>query len=413
MNKKKLFIWLGILGAMALFVYFFILKKEKTGGVLRKAVVEKGDIRNEISATGTINPISTIAVGTQVSGIISKIYVSYNDRVRKGQVIAEIDKTALLASLKDAEASQYRTKVLMEQAKKEYDRNKVLLEEQAITQVEYDQAYYAYLTAEANYNSAVYQTEKARTNLGFATIIAPINGVILSKDINVGQTVAASFNTPTLFTIAQDLTRMEIQANVDEADIGQVQVGQRVHFTVDAFPEDNFEGRVQEIRLQPVTTSNVVTYTVIIDVNNAGQKLMPGMTANVNIVVLESKNILKVPVAAVKFTPPAEARPNKTDQNRPKASSNRGESRNGSGGHRQTRESGALEAGMERMIWMVRNDSLYPAKVRLGVSDGSQIEIAGDRINAGDSVAIAYISDAKPGASETTNPFTPKFSGRR
>ncbi len=409
MKNKKGFGWLISIAAVAALLYFFILKKEEAPGLIKKAVVEKGDIRNEISATGTINPISTIAVGTQVSGIISKIYVSYNDKVRKGQVIAEIDKTALLASLKEVEASQYRSKVQMEQAQKEYDRNKVLLKEQAITQVEYDQAYYAYLAAEANYNSAVYQADKARTNLQFATIIAPIDGVILSRDINVGQTVAASFNTPTLFTIAQDLTRMEIQANVDEADIGQVKTGQHVHFTVDAFPDDNFTGTVQEIRLQPVTTSNVVTYTVIIDVSNIGQKLMPGMTANVNIVVLESKQVLKVPVAAVKFTPPAELLPPKPERENKGQRQERMRSGESSGQTRSTQ----LQPGMERFIWLVRNDSLYPAKIRTGISDGSQIEISGDNIHAGDSIAIAYIANAQPEANETTNPFTPKFNRKR
>lgn len=402
MNSKKWFGWLISIAVVAALVYFLILKKEERPGLIKKAVIEKGDIRNEISATGTINPISTIAVGTQVSGIISKIYVSYNDKVRKGQVIAEIDKTALLASLKEVEASQYRAKVQMEQAQKEYDRNKVLLKEQAITQVEYDQAYYTYLAAEANYNSAVYQADKARTNLQFATIIAPIDGVILSRDINVGQTVAASFNTPTLFTIAQDLTRMEIQANVDEADIGQVKNGQHVHFTVDAFPDDNFTGTVKEIRLQPVTTSNVVTYTVIIDVSNIGQKLMPGMTANVNIVVLESKEVLKVPVGAVKFTPPAELLPKSAER----------ENKDSGELPRQVRNT-QLQSDMERIIWLVRNDSLYPTRIRTGISDGSQIEITGDNIHAGDSIAVAYVANAQPETNETTNPFTPKFNRKR
>ena len=407
MKNKKTFGWLISIALVSALFYFFILKKAETPGFIKKVVIEEGDVRNEISATGTINPISTIAVGTQISGIVSKIYVSYNDKVRKGQVIAEIDKTALLATLKEVEASQYRTKVQMEQAQKEHDRNKVLLKEQAITQVEYDQTFYTYLAAEANYNSAVYQTDKARTNLQFATIIAPIDGVILSKDINVGQTDAASFNTPTLFTIAQDLTRMEIQASVDEADIGQVKTGQQVHFTVDAFPDDNFTGTVQEIRLQPVTTSNVVTYTVIIDVSNVGQKLMPGMTANVNIVVLESKNVLKIPVAAVKFTPPAELLPPKSERD------NKEPKQEHSGEFVKQKRTTQLQPGMEKLIWIVRNDSLYPAKVRIGISDGSQIEISGDNISAGDSIAVAYIANAQPEANETTNPFTPKFNRKR
>lgn len=390
-------------GLLTLFVFYSFTRRQEKRGTFKTAVIGKGIIRREIAASGTLEPLAAVEVGTQVSGIISKVWVNYNDKVKRGQVIAELDKTALLATLKDMESNLYKAEVQLEQSRKEYDRNKVLLEKKAIPQVDHDQSYYAYLNASANYQSAVSQVAKARTNLGYATVVAPIDGVILSRNIDVGQTVAASFNTPRLFTIAEDLTKMEIRASIDEADIGQVQVGQFVQFTVDAFPEDSFEGRVREIRLEPVVSSNVVTYTVIIGVNNVKQLLMPGMTALVKIVVEENKDVLKVPVASVKFSLPPELL-------------HKGEIKLGLPVPPVVADEESylpLKPGTERLLWLKRGDRLEPKKITLGISDGTEVEVKGEGLRTGDSVVVQYVNEPVNVPSAPSNPFAPKFPKRK
>ena len=270
---------------------------------IETARVSKGSISNTVTATGTIQAIKTVAVGTQVSGVIKKIYVDFNSIVKKGQILARIDETPLLANLDQSKATVESAEADLQYKKSNYERLKALFEKKLIAKSDYDQAVLNYDQAKASLSNANSNYSKNKINLEYATIYSPIDGVVLNRAVDEGQTVAASFNTPTLFSIANDLTQMRVEANVDEADIGQVKLGQRVEFNVDAYQDDKFNGTVTQIRLQPVVTSNVVTYTVIIEAPNPEKKLMPGMTANANIFVDEAKDLLIVDSKALRFTP--------------------------------------------------------------------------------------------------------------
>jgi len=267
------------------------------------STVEKGNIETSITATGTIEPVTSVTVGTQVSGIVSHLYVDYNSEVKKGQVIAELDKTNLTSELNSAKANLNSAESTLNYEQSNYNRYKTLYDKGLVSADEYETARLTYLKAKDQVTTATQSVQKAMTNLGYATITSPIDGVVLSKSVEEGQTVAASFNTPELFTIAQDLTDMRVIADIDEADIGGVKEGQRVSFTVDAFPEDHFEGKVTQVRQQATTESNVVTYEVVISAPNNDLKLKPGLTANVTIYTLEKTDILVVPTKALRFIP--------------------------------------------------------------------------------------------------------------
>ena len=267
------------------------------------AKVEKGDMQTTITATGTIEPVTSVTVGTQVSGIVSKLYVDYNSIVKKGQVIAELDKTNLASELNTAKANLNSAQGTLNYEQANFKRYQTLYDKGLVSADEYESARLSFLKAKEQVNTARENVQKAQTNLGYATITSPIDGVVLSKAVEEGQTVAASFNTPELFTIAQDLTDMRVIADIDEADIGGVIEGQRVSFTVDAFPDDRFEGRVTQVRQQATTSSNVVTYEVVISAPNNDLKLKPGLTASVTIYTLEKQGVLIVPAKALQFTP--------------------------------------------------------------------------------------------------------------
>ena len=267
------------------------------------ARVERGVIQNSITATGTIEPVTSVTVGTQVSGIVSRLYVDYNSIVKKGQVIAELDKTNLTSELLTAQANLSSAQSTLNYEEANFGRYKKLYDKGLVSADEYESARLTYLKAKESVTTSRQSVQKAQTNLGYATITSPIDGVVLSKSVEEGQTVAASFNTPELFTIAQDLTDMRVIADIDEADIGGVKEGQRVTFTVDAFPEDSFEGNVTQVRQQATTESNVVTYEVVISAPNNDLKLKPGLTANVTIYTLEKNDVLTVPAKALRFMP--------------------------------------------------------------------------------------------------------------
>ena len=267
------------------------------------AVVEKQDITTSVTATGTIEPVTSVDVGTQVSGIVSKLYVDYNSVVKAGQIIAELDRTNLLSDLASAEANLKSAQSDLDFQKANHQRYKNLYDQGLISANDYEQARLSYLRSQQTVAQQRESVKRARTNLSYATITSPIDGVVLSKEVEEGQTVASSFNTPTLFKIAQDLTNMRVIADVDEADIGEVKEGQRVTFTVDAFPNDVFEGHVTQVRQQATTESNVVTYEVVISAPNDDLKLKPGLTANVNIFTLELKDVLAVSSKALRFKP--------------------------------------------------------------------------------------------------------------
>lgn len=265
--------------------------------------VERQEIKSSVTATGTIEPVTLVEVGTQVSGIISHIYVDYNSTVKKGQVIAELDRENLNSQLETAQAQLESAKSDLSYQEQNFERQKTLHDKGHISDNDFELARLSYQQAKATFNQRIQSVKTARTNLGYATITSPIDGIILTRAVEEGQTVASSFSTPTLFTIAKDLTDMRVIADIDEADIGGVREGQRVNFTVDAFPDDVFEGRVTQVRQEATTESSVVTYEVVISAPNPELKLKPGLTANVTIITKEVQNVLAVPVAALSFTP--------------------------------------------------------------------------------------------------------------
>ena len=306
MNFKKVNKWWMAAAAVAIaaLVIWLLSGKKKTEGVaFETEKVKTTSIQSSITATGTIEPVTSVTVGTQVSGIVAKLYVDYNSEVKKGQVIAELDKTNLLSELNTAKANLNSVQSALNYQQANFNRYKALYEKGLVSADEYESARLSYQQASQQVTQARENVKKAQTNLGYATITSPIDGVVLSKSVEEGQTVAASFSTPELFTIAQDLTNMRVIADIDEADIGDVRTGERVTFTVDAYPDDTFEGTVQQVRQQATTTNNVVTYEVVISAPNAHLKLKPGLTANVTIFTLEKDGVLAISSKAFRFMP--------------------------------------------------------------------------------------------------------------
>ena len=304
--KKKVLITIAVI--VGIVVLAAILKigpfaKKEATYTFETVKVEKGKISNTVTATGTIEAITSVNVGTQVSGIIQKVYVDFNDNVKQGQLLAKLDETALRAQLDQSQSTVDQAQAELTYQESTFTRLKTLYEKKLIAQTDYDQALYNFQRSKASLANAKSAYDRTKVNLDYATIFSPIDGVVLNRAVEEGQTVAASFNTPTLFTIVNDLTQMEVQTSVDEADIGKVKVNQRVEFTVDAYPDDKFVGSVSELRLQPVTTNNVVTYVVILSAPNPDKKLMPGMTASATIFVEEKDNTLFVAGKAIRFTP--------------------------------------------------------------------------------------------------------------
>jgi HlyD family secretion protein len=289
-----------VLGVAAVLVFKF---KPSAQPQFRTSAVTRGDLERTITATGTVNPRQTVAVGTQVSGTVARLEADFNSMVKKGQVIAKLDATLLEAAVEDANASLERAQAQVDLTKNIVDRTQSLFQKDLTSQADLEQAQANYKGALAGFSSARASLQRAKINLSYATITSPINGVVISRNVDMGQTVAASLNTPTLFLIADDLTAMQVSASVDEGDIGQVAVGQNANFTVDAFPDRKFSGTISQKRLQPNTVQNVVTYTVMIDVKNPDRVLMPGMTATITIPVQSAQNAILVPAAALKFTP--------------------------------------------------------------------------------------------------------------
>lgn len=306
-------IWVAVaLAAASAAVAVLSGKRNRNSFEYETAIVSRSDISNFITATGTIEPVTEVEVGTQVSGIIDRIFVDYNSVVKEGQVIAEMDKVTLESELESARAAYDGNMAEYEYQKKNFERNRVLHEKQLISDIDYEQAEYSYEMARSSFNSSKAALEKAERNLSYATISSPIDGIVIDRAVEEGQTVAAGFETPTLFTIAADLTKMQVVADVDEADIGGVRVGQRASFTVDAFPDDTFEGTVKQIRLGSSSSStsstsssseSVVTYEVVISADNPEMKLLPRLTANIFIYTVDCRDVLCVPVRALRFKP--------------------------------------------------------------------------------------------------------------
>ena len=305
MKKISKKVWIAIAVVIAILIAWSLLSggKKESKVTFDTAKVEKTNISTSITATGTIEPVTIVTVGTQVSGIVSHLYVDYNSVVKKGQVIAELDRTNLISELNAQKANLASAQSSLNYQQSNFERYKTLYDKGLVSADEFESARLQYQQAKEQVAQSRESVQRAQTNLGYATITSPIDGVVLSKSVEEGQTVAASFNTPELFTIAQDLTNMRVIADIDEADIGGVKEGQRVTFTVDAFPEDSFEGAVTQVRQQATTESNVVTYEVVISAPNVDLKLKPGLTANVTIYTLEKNDVLAVPAKALRFQP--------------------------------------------------------------------------------------------------------------
>lgn len=302
-TKKKVIIAIVVVAAIVVACIFIFGGSKGYKVTYTSARVERTDISNSVTATGTVEPVTQVEVGTQVSGIVDKLYADYNSVVSKGQLIAELDKANLQIELASARSSMASAKSEYEYQERNYNRIKTLHEKELVSDDDYETALYTYEKARNEYDKSVNDCAKAETNLGYATIYSPIDGVVLSRAVEEGQTVNAGMETPTLFTIANDLTDMQVIADVDEADIGEVAEGQRVSFTVDAYPNDTFSGTVKQVRLEATTESNVVTYEVVITAPNPDLKLKPGLTANINIYILDRTDVLAVPAKALRFSP--------------------------------------------------------------------------------------------------------------
>lgn len=350
MNKKKTLVIVAVAAIAALAVWLLSGGKKEEKITFDTAAVAPANIMNSITATGTIEPVTSVTVGTQVSGIVSKLFVDYNSVVKKGQVIAELDKTNLMSQLNTAKTQLATAQSQLNYQTANYKRYKTLFEKGLVAADDFDNAKLSYTQAKEQVASAKEEVQRAQTNLGYATITSPIDGVVLSKSVEEGQTVAASFSTPELFTIAQDLTNMQVVADVDEADIGDVKEGERVTFTVDAYPDDTFEGKVKQVRQEATTTNNVVTYEVVISAPNADLKLKPGLTANVTIYTAERKGVLSVPSKALRFTP-------------------------------QKETVGKMKivdvANAKNKVWTLEGNSIVAHKVNIGMTDGTNTQIVG------------------------------------
>ena len=379
-NKK---LWIAVCAAVVVILILWLAiggkKEEKVTFETEK--VQMGDVHTTITATGTIEPVTSVTVGTQVSGIVAHLYVDYNSIVKKGQVIAELDKTNLTSELAAAKANLSSEQSNLDFQQANFNRYQTLYNKGLVSAHDYENARLTYFQAREKVASARQTVAKAQTNLGYATITSPIDGVVLNKAVEEGQTVASSFNTPELFVIAQDLTNMRVIADIDEADIGGVKEGQRVTFTVDAFPDDKFEGRVTQVRQEATTTSNVVTYEVVISAPNADLKLKPGLTANVTIYTMEKNNVMTVSSKALRFTPnPAIL----------------------------TEDQKIEDCEGQHKLWTKEGNTFKAHKVEVGTTNGVVTEIVSGIGNGTEVLTEFSISNGEEQEEKQSNPFMPK-----
>jgi HlyD family secretion protein len=339
-----------------------------------------GDITQTVSANGTLNPVVLVSVGTQVSGTVKKIYVDFNDKVEKGQVLMELDPSLFAAQVAQSEANLSNAKASLELAQANAGRMQELYKKEYISKQDLDTSVQALKSAQAQVALATAQLQKDRTNLNYSVIRSPVSGVVVARLVNTGQTVAASFQTPTLFSIAQDLSKMQIDTSFAEADIGTIKVNQPSIFTVDAFPNKTFRGSVNQVRLNPTTQQNVVTYDVVINVSNPEKILLPGMTAYVNIIVAQKKNILTVPNAALRFKPPEETSSSVENASTAKRVKKQDKDNAASG-----------------KVYTLNNGVLKPVIVTLGITDNKTTEILSGDIKAGDTVVTGISQDKSSG----------------
>ena len=358
-------------------VLFFLFRGGNDAVAYRTDPVTRGDVQQSVTATGTVNPVTTVLVGTQVSGTIKFLYADFNSRVKKGQIIAQIDPTFYETQLAQAQANADRADAAMRDAERILNQNKALYARNLVAKNDYDSALTGYDSAKAQVAQAKAALQTAATNLSYTKIYSPVDGIVISRSVDVGQTVAASFQTPTLFTIAQDLTKMQIDTNVAESDIGVVKVGQEVDFTVDAYPDSTFKGKVWQKRQAPITVQNVVTYDVVIQVNNSDFRLMPGMTANVSVIIETRHDVLRITNAALRFR--------MTD--RPAGSGA------GSGAGAGAKPGAGEKKGPS--VWVLEQGTPKRVSISPGISDGTYTEITAGDLREGQQIIVESLKKNK------------------
>ena len=420
--KKIIIIIISIIVVLGLIWYFFMRNKEQPV-ILTTEKAEIGAISTSVTATGTVQPVDTVIIGTQVSGTISALYADFNSTVKKGQLLAELDKTLIQATVDQAKASLAQAQSNVTYQAANYKRQQLLYETGSISKAEYDLALNTFQVAKANVNNTKAQLRSAERNLSFTQIYSPIDGVVLGRSVSIGQTVAASFNTPTIFTIAKDITKMQVQAKVDEADIGNVVKGQRSTFTVDAFIDDTFNGSVKEVRLQPSISSNVVTYSTLIDAPNDDKKLKPGMTASIIIYTKEINDALLVSAKALKFMPDSslakeyEIIPIKGLKERGKkgGAGGAGTAKNAGGPGTNADAAAPAETATKlepTYIWLVEGKKLVQKQIKTGLNDNTHVQVL-EGLTAQDIVATGSEVATKETQAAASSPFMPQRPKRR
>jgi HlyD family secretion protein len=417
-NLKRILIIASVLIAILLIWFLFIHKAEVPVTVQAEKPTE-GYIAQSVTATGKIEPVDTVTVGTQVSGIIKYLYVDFNSKVKKGELLAELDKSLLQATLDLYKGNLQNAESQLAFAKNNFNRQNLLFKTDAISKADYDSALNTYNAAKGGVESAVAQVRSAQKNLSYADIYSPIDGVILNRNINIGQTVAASFSTPTLFIIAKDITKMEVDANVDEADIGDVKAGNRASFTVDAFITDQFGGTVKDIRLHPSVSANVVTYTTIINAPNDDMKLKPGMTANIIIYTKEVNNAMLIPAKALAFTPDSAIMKNYEIVGKPAHKGTR-KGRPGGGSTTVNQISHSAKSrndtsGITKQrasVWLLQGKKLVQKRIEIGLNDNTHVEVLSG-LTVNDMVATGVSGGPNGTVAASTSPGGSPFLPKR
>ena len=422
MGKKFWWIVSVVAALAAVFVGTRFARKTGDAPKYRLQAVERGDVTATVSATGTLSAVTTVKVGSQVSGIISKLHADFNSKVKKGELLVELDPTAFQQQVDQRRADLEKTKIEMRNSHLTFERSKKLLADQLVSQQEYDVADLNYRAASASVTQSEASVRQAETNLSYTRIVSPIDGVVVERQYDIGQTVAASFQAPTLFTIAQDLTKMQVLINVDEADVGRIQLNLAARFTVDAFPERKFEGKISQIRLAPQTVQNVVTYPVLLDVANPELELKPGMTANVSIPVETRTAVLKIPNSALRFIPdpneilggvkgekgkPKAGAPGAASTGSPSTAAGEGKPHDHEGARGKWQRSGGEGAGEPRgekngggkgggrggVVYLVNpSGKLRPVPVKTSITDGNYTAVDSTELKEGDSVVAGLVT---------------------
>jgi HlyD family secretion protein len=396
-NLKTAIIALFLVGlSVAGYAYYKTKTKLTPEDVYRTELITQGDVSQSVSANGTINPVTLVSVGTQVSGIVTKLYVDFNDKVTKGQVLLELDDSLLKAQIAQSQANVSNAQASVDLAQANEARNRSLYAQDFVAKQDLDTTVQAFKSARAQLDVARAQLKRDQTNLGYSIIRSPVSGVVVDREIDVGQTVASSYQTPMLIKIAQDLSKMQIDTTFAEADIGNIKVGQAAKFNVDAFPDRNFEGVVKQVRLNATTTSNVVTYDVVVNVDNPDQTLLPGMTAYVNIIFAQHKNVLLVPNAALRYKPKLEVTTRKNGHKKDKSD--------------QDKNKSTADVGFTKgKVFVLKEGKPQLVKVRAGLTDGKSTEVVSKELSADSMVIVGENTSDTQASSSSANMRPPRM----